>query len=169
MALLLPGIAACKKKNKSTEYFSFDANGVHYDYPQDVKEGFGTSRKALYAAGSSASVGYFIVGSSFKNPAAEGSISFNFSGNQIPNEDTIILDGLNNKVTVGAFLDQEDYYKMRSPMTGKIIFTERTAQRLTGTFEFDVELYRTPSFGNIVWTDTILHVTNGKFSIIPAH
>src|SRR5690606_22825243 len=128
--------------------------------------GFGTSRRAIYAF--SSSVGYLIVGSSFKNPTAEGAITFNFPEDHIPTQDTIILDGIQGRVWIEKFIHDGDNYQLRSFMPGKIIFTQRTNELLSGTFEFSAELYRTPVFGQVVWTDTFLHITNGKFSIIPS-
>ncbi|HRP88438.1 MAG TPA: hypothetical protein PKX92_00230 [Edaphocola sp.] len=168
IALLLPLMATCKKKNKSTkEYFSFDANGVHYDYLQDIKYGFGTSRRAIYAVGGS-NLGYVIVGSNFKNPTAEGAIIFNFAEDHIPDKDTIIFNGINNKILIEKFLNIDNNYELKLPLQGRIIFTERSNNLLSGIFEFDVYKMKVVDWH---WeaTDTILHITNGKFSIIPAN
>src|SRR5690554_1985830 len=88
-------ISSCKKKNQNPEeYFSFYANGVKYEYTQEKKHGFLGESQALAAGASSGSLGYFITASNFKNPAANGTIVFNFPGREIPSQDTIILDGI---------------------------------------------------------------------------
>lgn len=166
--LVLLSTTACNKKNKTPdEYFSFTANGVHYDYPQETKSGFLGESKTLFAGPSSGNLGYFIVGKSFKDPTAEGGVSFNFSSENKPDKDTIILDGFNASVSIGKFLDASNNYELRQPLTGKIIFTERNSNRLTGIFQFNAYKMKVV---NANWepTDTILHITNGKFSIIPA-
>lgn len=161
-------LMSCKDKKKiepePKEYFSFTANGVHYDYPQEKKWGFSGESQTLWAGASSGSLGYFITAKNPKNDVARGRITFNFAESHIPTEDTIILDGVSNRTTVEWFLNQEAFYKLIPPQTGKIIFTERSNQRLTGFFEFDATLTTTPITGVV---DTILHITNGKFSIIP--
>lgn len=158
-------LLGCKKKEKEPlEYFSFTANGVDYYYPQDVLKGFGTSRRAIFAV-SSHNTGFFIEASSFENRVAQGTFRFTFfPGDQIPQQDTIILNGVNNETVVQKFLNQEAYYKLLPPQKGKIIFTERTEEKLSGTFEFEATRTTTPVSGS---TDSILHVTNGKFSIKP--
>jgi len=159
-------LLGCKKKEKEPlEYFSFTANGVDYYYPQEKKHGFLGESKTLWAGSSSGNLGYFISARSFENPVAEGTFRFTFfPGDQIPQEDTIILNGVNNGTVVQKFLNQEAYYKLLPPQKGKIIFTERTEEKLSGTFEFEATRTTTPVSGS---TDSILHVTNGKFSIKP--
>jgi len=163
-------LLGCKKKEKEPlEYFSFTANGVDYYYPQDVLKGFGTSRRAIFAV-SSHNTGFFIEASSFENRAAQGTFRFTFfPGDQIPQQDTIILGQNSNMVEIQDFIESGAYYKMHPPLTGKIIFTERSEEKLSGTFEFEAELYRThPDYlTQIIWTDTFIHITNGKFSIKP--
>ncbi|HRP88793.1 MAG TPA: hypothetical protein PKX92_02015 [Edaphocola sp.] len=163
--LLLPTMMACNKKENNKEYFYFDANGVHYNYPLKTKLGLLGESKSIWAGASSGSLGYFMGASCWKDPSAPGTITFNFPGNNIPTQDTIILDGVNNRSTIERFLNQEAYYKLVPPQNGRIIFTERTTQRLTGTFQFDVKLVVTPTQGTV---DSVIHITNGKFSIIPA-
>lgn len=169
MALLLSGVAACKKKTKSTEYFSFDAEGVHYDYPQDETEGglFGGPVSTLGATLLSGNLGYQIYAFSLENPAAPGVFNFNFLGNSIPSHDTVYFDGVSNSASIGKFLSSSNNYELRYPLSGRIIFTERNSNRLTGTFEFDAYKMKVVDM-NQVPTDTIIHITNGKFSIIPA-
>lgn len=169
IALLLPGIVACKKKNKSTEYFSFDADGVHYDYPQDETNGglFGGPISTLGAGAMSGGLGYQIYAFSLGNPVARGEVNFNFPGNSIPSQDTVYFNGVNNSVSIGKFLNSSNNYELRQPLSGRIIFTERSNNRLTGTFEFDAYKMKVVDM-NQVPTDTIIHIANGKFSIIPA-
>src|SRR5690625_4169515 len=50
------------------------------------------------------------------------------------------------------------------PQEDTIILTERTEKKLSGTFAVEATRTTTPVAGS---TDSILHVTNGKFSIIP--
>lgn len=66
---------------------------------------------------------------------------------------------------VYRFLNQETIYQILSHQSGKIIFTERSEEKLSGTFEFEASLTSHPVYGT---ADSVLHITNGKFSIIPA-
>src|SRR5690625_435672 len=149
----------CKKKEKEPlEYFSFTANGVDYYYPQDVLKGFGTSRRAIFAV-SSHNTGFFIEASSFENRAAQGTFRFTFfPGDQIPQEDTIILDNSNAWAEIEDFIDMGNSFNTKGVNSGKIIFKIRSEEMLSGTFEFEA---------NQQYNDSILHITNGKFSIIP--
>src|SRR5690625_1426692 len=159
-------LLGCKKKEKEPhEYFSFKANGVDYYYPQEERTGFLGVNQALWAGPSSGNLGYFLGASNFEDPVAPGTFRFTFfPTDQIPQEDTIILNGVNNGTVVQKFLNQEAYYKLLPPQIGKIIFTERTEKKISGTIEFEATRTTTPVSGS---TDSILHVTNGKFSIIP--
>jgi hypothetical protein len=167
LALACLGIlstTACKKKDKAPEeeYFSFEANGVHYDYPAKRESGFLGESKTPYGGLSTGSLGYFMGGSDWNDKAAPGRVKFQlYSG--FPDKDTILL-GVDGKVSIYSFINQSASYSMIPPY-GKIIFTERSSERLIGTFEFYAELYNFPTFGPEV--DTVLHITNGKFSIIP--
>ena len=155
----------CKKKDQTPEeYFSFDANGVHYDYPQEKKEAslFGGGKKAL-SAWASNSLGYQISAYTLKDGAIPGYFLFRLYGG-FPAKDTILL-GADGEVSIERFINQSANYSMIPPY-GRIIFTERTSERLTGTFEFYAELYQFPTFGPEV--DTVIHITNGRFSIIPS-
>src|SRR5690554_4781094 len=127
-------IFSCKKKNQNPEeYFSFYANGVKYEYPQEKKHGFLGEDQSLFAGPSSGSLGYFITAKNPKEPVARGRITFNFPGSEIPSQDTIILDGVSNRTTIEKFLNSEAFYKLTPPQKGIIIFTERTNQMLSGT------------------------------------
>ena len=158
---------ACKKKdNKPTEYFSFDANGVHYEYPQIKKQDLFGGIQTLSAGPTSATVGYQIYAYSTKNPAAQGAFTFAFSNNEIPERDTIILDGIHNSAGIAKFQNFSYNYEIRTSLSGRIIFTERSSALLKGTFEFNA--YKMHTVGlNQEPTDTVIHITNGKFSIIP--
>ncbi|RQO31290.1 hypothetical protein DBR32_04800 [Taibaiella sp. KBW10] len=166
-------LTACNKKKQSSEYFSFEANGQRYEYPQDETKGslFVGSAYTLGAGNQSGSLGYQIYALSLKNQNATGMFQFSFSGNHMPLRDTLLLNDVSASIRIKDFIRQDDFYKMKANQTGSIIFTERTEQRLTGTFEFDVQLYHSDPavLGGIIWSDTILHVTNGRFSIIPTN
>ncbi len=154
-------LLGCKKKEKEPlEYFSFTANGVDYYYPQgETPGGFAGSSNALGAGSAGYGLGFQIYAFSLENPAIPGEFRFTFfPGDQIPQQDTIILDGVNNMTVVEWFLNQDAFYKLLPPQKGKIIFTERTEEKLSGTFEFEAQQQ---------YNDSILHITNGKFSIIP--
>ncbi|MBL7705230.1 MAG: hypothetical protein JNM21_06735 [Taibaiella sp.] len=171
LSLVLPAIAACDKdKNNSKtpeEYFSFYADGVYYDYPQEKENGWLGENKTLFAGPSSATVGYILSARTFKDPVVDGNIYITLSGNHIPTQDTIQLDGITNVVGIGKFNTADNNYELKQPLRGKMIFLERTSSKLTGTFEFDAYKMRVEG-NNWVPTDTIIHITNGKFSIIPA-
>jgi len=159
-------LLGCKKKEKEPlEYFSFTANGVDYYYPQIKGTAFVGNWKTLGAGPMSGNMGFLIRARSVEDPAIPGEFRFTFfPGDQIPQQDTIILDGVNNITAVEWFLNQDAYYKLLPPQKGKIIFTERTEEKLSGTFEFEATRTIIPVYGS---ADSILHITNGKFSIIP--
>ena|SRR5690625_106487 len=163
-------LLGCKKKEKEPlEYFSFTANRIDYNYPQgETPGGFTGSSNALGAGSAGYGLGFQIYAFSLENPATPGEFRFTFfPGDQIPQQDTIILDGLNNRVNLIGFLKHGDNYQHYASLPGKIIFTERTEERLSGIFEFKAELYRYNTLTEPLWTDTFIHITNGKFSIIP--
>lgn len=63
LLLGIPVFTACKKKgNKPKEYFSFDADGVHYEYPLEVTPVglFGGGAKTLGAFTGRNGLGYQI-------------------------------------------------------------------------------------------------------------
>jgi hypothetical protein len=170
--LLLPVLLnSCKDKNKidpdAEEYFSFYADGEYFYYPQEKGLGFGGTGQTL-KAGKSGTTAYRIYAYSRKNPVATGAVSFGFSENHIPDNDTIMLNGASNTVGISKFKTQNSNYELYPPLTGSIIFTERNSKKLTGTFEFNA--YKLKQVG-MEWqiTDTIIHITQGKFSIIPSN
>ena len=163
-------LLGCKKKEKEPlEYFSFRANGVDYNYPQgQTRGGFTGSSNALGAGSAGYGLEFQIYAFSLENPVIPGKFRFAFfPGDQIPQQDTIILDGVNNKVNLMGFLKHGNNYQHYASLPGRIIFTERTEERLSGTFEFKAELYRYKTLTKPLWTDTFIHITNGRFSIIP--
>ncbi|MBL7705231.1 MAG: hypothetical protein JNM21_06740 [Taibaiella sp.] len=170
LSLVLPAIAACNKdKNNSKtpeEYFSFYADGVYYDYPQEEGSSIFVDWKTL-GAGTSGSTSYVIKAYSRRDPVAYGEFLFTFSGNHIPTQDTVLINGTSNKVSIIKFNTPDNNYELKQPLSGRIIFSERTSGKLTGTFEFDAYKMRVEG-NNWVPTDTIIHITNGKFSIIPS-
>lgn len=62
------------------------------------------------------------------------------------------------------FITTDARFRIEPPLTGKAIFTERNGSKLTGTFEFQAFKYH-PETGDL--SDTIISITEGKFSIIP--
>ena len=175
--LLLPVLLnSCKDKNKidpdAEEYFSFYADGEYFYYPQEKGSSFGGNWKTLNA-GKSGTTAYGIYAYnsgyySHTNPTTLGAFSFRFNVNHIPEHDTIMLNGASNTVGISKFKTQNNNYELYPPLAGSIIFTERNSKKLTGTFEFNA--YKLKQVG-MEWqiTDTIIHITQGKFSIIPSN
>ena len=151
---------SCKDKKiiepEPEEYFSFYADGKYFNYPQIKGLGFGGTGQTLKAWGAG-TAGYIIRGYSEENSIASGAITIYIHGGQIPNQDTVILDGLTDYAVVQGLKYEDNDFVQASPLTGKVIFTQRTAQKLMGTFEFQAG----KSGGGI------LTITQGKFSIIP--
>ena len=174
--LLLPVLLnSCKDKNKidpdAEEYFSFYADGEYFYYPQEKGSSLGVRKWQTLSAGKEGTTGYGIFAYSTKDPSARGGGSINFSGNHIPEYDTAILDGNTATTEINDLLMEGNSYTLEYPLTGKIIFTQRNQQKLTGTFEFEAYKYHPDSVGvgHIILTDTIIHITQGKFSIIPSN
>lgn len=165
LALPLLALSCNKKKQTEKEYFSFYADGKYYNYPQKIEFGFLGKSQALYAAFATGGIDLIMGASDFSKPTISGRVKFLLS--DFSSQDTIILDDKRNSVGVRDLLEYGDAYELREPLTGKIIFTERTSKRLTGTFEFDAFKMKVVSM-NWEPTDTILKVTKGKFSIIPS-
>src|SRR5690606_11372619 len=88
----------CKPESKPEpqpepeEYFSIYADGEFFDYPQEKGLGFGGTGQTLRAYGSG-TARYIIRGYSRKKPVARGGVSLYIHGGQMPNKDTIILEG----------------------------------------------------------------------------
>ena len=161
---------SCKDKKKiepePEEYFSFYADGEYFNYPQIKGLGFGGTGQTLEAYGAG-TAGYIIRGYSEDNPIASGGISIYIQGGQIPNQDTIILDGISNSAGLSDFKIQSNNFEIYPPLNGKVIFTIRTNKKLEGSFEFDAYHINYDGNGGSTITDTIIHITNGKFAIIP--
>src|SRR5690625_1352014 len=153
-------LLGCKKKEKEPlEYFSFTANGVDYYYPQIKGTAFVGNWKTLGAGPMSGNMGFLIRARSVEDPAIPGEFRFTFfPGDQIPQEDTIILDNSNAWAEIEDFIDMGNSFNTKGVNSGKIIFKIRSEEMLSGTFEFEA---------NQQYNDSILHITNGKFSIIP--
>src|SRR5690554_129695 len=153
-------LLGCKKKEKEPlEYFSFTANGVDYYYPQIKGTAFVGNWKTLGAGPMSGNMGFLIRARSVEDPAIPGEFRFTFfPGDQIPQEDTIILDNSNAWAEIEDFIDMGNSFNTKGVNSGKIIFKIRSEEMLSGTFEFEA---------NQQYNDSILHVTNGKFSIKP--
>ena len=151
---------SCKDKKKiepePEEYFSFYADGEYFNYPQIKGLGFGGTGQTLKAWGAG-TAGYIIRGYSRENSIASGAITIYIFGGQIPNQDTVILDGLTNYAIVQGFIYEDNDFVQAPPLTGEIIFTQRTTHKLSGTFEFQAG----KSGGGI------LTITQGRFAIIP--
>ena len=174
--LLLPVLLnSCKDKNKinpdAEEYFSFYADGEYFYYPQEKGSSFGGNWKTLNA-GKSGTTAYGIYAYnsgyySHTNPTTLGAFSFRFNVNHIPEQDTVIIDGNTTSVEIDQLYSQDYSHTLIYPLTGKIIFTQRNQQKLCGTFEFDA--YKYDMISGEIYTDTVLHITQGKFSIIPSN
>src|SRR5690554_4535626 len=163
---------ACKKKEKTEpepdEYFSFYADGEYHFYPQDIGNTLFGGWQTLSAGMSSATVGYGMAAYSRERNTAPGAITFTLSENPLTSDkDTVILDGYGNSVFISKFKDQSISYVLRPPLKGKIIFSQRTEEKLIGTFEF--ESYKRIHNPDNSYTipDTVFHFTQGKFAIIP--
>src|SRR5690606_23006790 len=121
------------------------------------------------AVASSATVGYMIYGYNFDNRIARGEIRFSLKGNHLPDKDTIILHGgTANRASLIHFKHRSNNFVMEGDVMGKIIFTERTASKLTGIFEFDAYHVIYDGNGGREVTDNIIEIRNGKVSVIPA-
>src|SRR5690554_3217012 len=153
-------LLGCKKKEKEPlEYFSFTANGVDYYYPQIKGTAFVGNWKTLGAGSMSGNMGFLIRARSEENPAIPGEFRFTFfPGDQIPQQDTIILDNSNAWAEIENFINMGNNFNTNGSYSGKLIFTVRSEDMLSGTFEFEAQQQ---------YNDSILHITNGKFSIIP--
>lgn len=148
-----------KKENNPKEYFSFTANGVDYHYPQVKGTSFVGKWQTLGAGKVSGNLGYMIRGYSVKDETAPGRIEFLLFEDGLPNQDTVILDGNMADAKLMDFLTQGNRYFTNSLYNGHIIFHERSDNLLKGEFEFKAQQQ---------YDSTIIHITNGKFSIIPS-
>ena len=160
---------SCKDKKKiepePEEYFSFYADGEYFNYPQIKGLGFGGTGQTLKAWGAG-TAGYIIRGYSEENSIASGAITIYIFGGQIPNQDTIILDGGPNDAVLADFKYQSSNYVIEPPLSGKVIFSQRNNNKLIGSFEFNA--FHVTYENNVrIVTDSIIQITNGKFAIIP--
>ncbi len=69
--------------------------------------------------------------------------------------DTIFLDGVRNRATIEKLKlnDTMKNYVMVAPLSGNLIFTQRTDSTLKGRFEFDA----------INADNSVMNITNGEF------
>ena len=154
-------LLGCKKKEKEpVEFFSFTANGVDYFYPQIKGTAFVGDWKTLAARLLPGDMGYMITGRSKEEPSAPGQIVFLFPGDGMPIEDTIILNGLNGLVKIEDFLFMGNSFSTNTDYNGRIIFHQKDKSFLKGEFEFKAQNQ---------YNNSIIHITNGQFSIIPSH
>lgn len=152
----------CKKKiiAPEEEFFSFDANGKHYNYPQVKRNGFAGSSKTIEAFKPSGSLGYQLSAHWLDGGVKRGEFDFRLGGSGIPNQDTI---NLSTVYIYDFFRSYGNSYELSPPYTGRMIFTERSSTALRGTFELQAVKYTTDSLS----FDTVLTITNGSFYIIP--
>ncbi len=154
----------CKKNTPEPvieeEYFSFDANGKHYHYPQVKNNGFLGQSRTIAALKVSGSFGYKIAACWLDGNVERGRLEFRFGGFGIPDKDTVELSTV---YIYGFFRFHENTYKLTSPYTGRMIFTERSATALRGTFELQAAKTTSDTLGY----DSVLTITNGSFYIIP--
>ncbi len=154
---------ACRNKSiEPEEYFSFYADGEYFNIPQESRWSFGGEVKSLKA--------YKVGLTSYSIRATvkdfpHTSVSLEFSGGHIPDEDTVII----YSAGISHLKKDENNYEILPPLTGRVIFTERSSSKLTGAFEFEAYKYNYDSDDHVIYTDTIIKITNGKFSIIPTN
>ena len=143
------------------EYFSFYADGEYYFYPQIYESGLFAADPTLQAF-SLGATSYLIRGRQKEFPT--GSLSLFIPGGHIPDSDTVIL----TSAGIQDLGEMSNSFEMDPPLLGRVIFTERSSTRLTGTFEFDAYHVNFEDTSGKTITDTIIHITDGKFSIIPS-
>ena len=157
---ILSAIGCKKKDHTPEEYFSFDANGVHYHYPQIKSTGFLGQSRTISALQVSGSFGYKIATCWLDGNVERGKFDFRLGGVGLPDKDTIEL----YTVYIYAFFSSSfNTYKLSPPYTGRMIFTERSSTALRGTFELQAVKSTTDTLGY----DSVLTITNGSFYIIP--
>ena len=161
ISIILLSFSACKDKviqePEPDEYFSFYADGEYFNYPQKRNKGFLVDGHLLeaYKLGTT----QFVIQAGLENNPWS-IMSIYFPGGHIPDRDTIELSAAG----IQHFKEMDVTFGLRPPLTGRVIFSERTESRLTGTFEFQAYLY----LGRGVYSDSILTISGGKFSIIPS-
>ena len=154
-------LLGCKKKEKDpVEFFSFTADGVDYFYPQIKGTSFVGDWSTLGAGVAAGNLGYIIGAHSEVKPSARGRFLFYLNENLMLTEDTIILYGNNGWVEIRDFLFKGNSYSSNDTYNGRIIFHQKNKEFLKGEFEFKAQQQ---------YNGSIIHITNGKFSIIPSH
>lgn len=154
-------LLGCKKKEKEpVEFFSFTANGVDYFYPQIKGTAFVGDWKTLGAGVASGNLGYIIRVRSEEEPSAPGQFIFFLNENLMLTEDTIVLYGNNGWVEIKHLFEMDNNFSTNATYNGRIIFHQKDKTFLKGKFEFKAQNQ---------YNDSIIHITNGQFSIIPSH
>lgn len=146
--------------SESDEYFNCYIDGKYWTYKQGSGSFSGDALKAERI---------IMQGPNFRIQAA----------NHVDNDDNTVIvlwmvaDTFPSKDTIPLTLDADSAYaaivgpnldfmnisfKTNHVASGELIFTKRTSERLEGTFYFDAQR---PD------TSVVIHVTNGRFSIIP--
>ena len=143
---------SCKDKKKIEPELE-----EYFNYPQIKGLGFGGTGQTLEAYGAG-TAGYIITGYSRDNPIARGYVTIYIFGGQIPNQDTVFLNDIEGYASLKDYKHSGNNYFTNIIENGRIIFTKRTNQKLEGIFEFTARQQ---------YDSTLIHITNGKFAIIP--
>ena len=170
-------MAGCKKENpgdtKPPYYFRYYANGEYIEYQCKFTEGYLGGWNCPYSAsapGSSTTVSHYsIYGRDLSDiPGGMSHLGFYLNPDDFSTMDSILLDGERNSAYVddlqigdGKPFDCE----IDPPLSGKIIFTERTDDYLKGKFEFEAFKYIMGESGVSEITDTIIYITSGEFYV----
>lgn len=176
LAILLL-LTACGTKTPAPEesryYFRFEADGEAFDYNYECETGLfgGGCTMGASATGSATHYYFNIYGSSWENKAATGEVLFYLNKDDVMEKDTIVLDGVVNSVGIIRMKMQKystSNFEQFSPLTGMLVISERTANSLKGTFEFDTYKYFINDGGTGEISDTIMQVRKGAF-LVPAY
>lgn len=160
---LLLLLAACHKNETSPatepkEYFNCYINGKYWTYKQPTFSNHDPLR-AWYEA---SLIPHFALGGDNVVDFPQTGIGFDLDNINFPNKDTFYLSSypggnmahIDNPDTDGNLHE----FRTNDTLTGVLIFTKREANLIQGTFYFDA------------YNETLnrtVHITNGKFSIIP--
>ena len=155
--------AACGKKEPEPGpgyFFKFKADGVAYYYEYETKTGFSGTRSNMGAFQSTSTAWggtYQIYAYSRDNPTARGEVRFFLNKEDFDNLDTIVLDGVRNRVSVSNlnFDGETKHYSLASPLDGEIVITDKDEAHINGYFNFRA--------GNA--DGTILNFSDGEFFV----
>jgi|GEM_PF-1401792 len=161
LALALVFGSSCRKTSGTSpkEYFSCIINGVYFTYKQDPT----SNHDALIARpGQITLPAYQIAGDNVVDFPYTG-INFWLINKSFPDKDTVILSTYEDGAYATINYPQDSTmvavdFSTDSNHTGRIIFTKRSPSELEGTFSFDAQR---------AGSSTVLHITEGKFSIKP--